>query len=154
MWLPLGYLGLSTGSHGIRTSRANKAVDRNCQLAQSRSRNGRSELTLSFGIAPPGGPSPLTLGRKHQTREPMKKQIIIKWAIHLIGAICTAGTVALLVTFCSEVLFRDRGSLDQSLMTWEDFYGAVITTLLAIGLLLVPLRGFSFSRFGFGWEQP
>lgn len=74
----------------------------------------------------------------------MKKQIVIKWAIHLIGAICTAGTVALLITFCSEVLFRDRGALDQSLMTWEDFYGAVITTLLAIGLLLVPLRGFSF----------
>ncbi|WP_162071474.1 hypothetical protein [Lentimonas sp. CC4] len=70
--------------------------------------------------------------------------MIIRWAIHLSGAVCTAGTVALLITFCSEVLFRDRGVLDQSLMTWEDFYGAVITTLLAIGLLLVPLRGFSF----------
>lgn len=80
-----------------------------------------------------------------KTRESMKKQNIIKWAIHLIGAICSAGTVALLITFCSEVLFRDRGALDQSLMTWEDFYGAVITTLLAIGLLLVPLRGFSFQ---------
>jgi len=29
-------------------------------------------------------------------------------------------------------------------MTWEDFYGAVITTLLAVGLLLVPIRSFSF----------
>jgi len=74
----------------------------------------------------------------------MKKQTIIKWAIHLAGAICTAGTAALLFTFCSEVLFRDRGALDQSLMTWEDFYGAVITTLLAVGLLLVPIRSFSF----------
>jgi hypothetical protein len=74
----------------------------------------------------------------------MNKQTIIKWAIHLLGAICIAGTVALIITFCSEVLFRDRGTLDRSLMTWEDFYGAVITTLLAIGLLLVPIRGFSF----------
>ncbi|MCX6864638.1 MAG: hypothetical protein NTV46_00205 [Verrucomicrobia bacterium] len=74
----------------------------------------------------------------------MKKQMIIKWAFHLVGAVCIAGTVALLFTFCSEVLFRDRGALDQSLMTWEDFYGAVITTLLAIGLLLVPLQSFSF----------
>ena len=74
----------------------------------------------------------------------MKKQTIFKWTIHLLGAISTAGAVALLITFCSEVLFRERGALDQSLMTWEDFYGAVITTLLAIGLLLVPLRGFSF----------
>lgn len=74
----------------------------------------------------------------------MKRQTIIKWAIHLVGATCTAGSIALIITFCSEVLFRDRGALDQSLMTWEDFYGAVITTLLAIGLLLVPIRSFSF----------
>ena len=77
----------------------------------------------------------------------MNKQNLIKWAIHLAGAICVAGAAALLLTFCSEVLFRDRGTLDQSLMTWEDFYGAVITTLLAAGLLLVPLRGFSFRSF-------
>ena len=74
----------------------------------------------------------------------MKKQMIIKWTIHLVGAVCIAGTIALLITFCSEVLFRNRGALDQSLMTWEDFYGAVITGLLAIGLLLVPLQSFSF----------
>lgn len=77
----------------------------------------------------------------------MKKQNIIKWAIHLAGAVCVAGTVTLLLTFCSEVLFRDRGVLDQSLMTWEDFYGAVVTILLAAGILLIPLRGFSFRSF-------
>ena len=75
----------------------------------------------------------------------MNKKIIANWAFHLLGAVCAAGTIALLLTFCSEVLFRDRGALDQSLMTWEDFYGAVITTLLAIGFLFLPFRSFSLS---------
>ena len=74
----------------------------------------------------------------------MSMRNILKWSIHLIGATCAAGTAILLFTFCSEVLFRDRGDLGNSLMTWEDFYGAVLTTLLAIGLLLVPVRSFSF----------
>lgn len=74
----------------------------------------------------------------------MAKQTIIKWAIHLAGAVCAAGSITLFLTFCSEVLFRDRGALDESLMTWEDFYGPVITTLLSVGFLLIPLRGFSF----------
>jgi hypothetical protein len=51
----------------------------------------------------------------------MNKKMITKWAFHLLGAICAAGTIALLLTFCSEALFSDRGELDQSLMTWEDF---------------------------------
>jgi hypothetical protein len=75
----------------------------------------------------------------------MNKKMITKWAFHLLGAVCAAGTIALLLTFCSEALFRDRGELDQSLMTWEDFYGAVITTLIAIGFLFLPFRSFALS---------
>ena len=67
-----------------------------------------------------------------------------------MGAVCLAGTAALLLTFCSEALFRDRGFLDQSLMTWEDFYGPVVTTFLAVGLLCVPFRAFAF-RSGKVW---
>jgi len=74
----------------------------------------------------------------------MPKQAIIKWAIHLVGAVCAAGSIALLFTFCSEVLFRDRGALDKSLMTREDIYGPIITALLAVGFLFVPVSGFSF----------
>ena len=88
--------------------------------------------------------SELYVRQKIEKLDLMRRQKIIKWMIHLLGAISIAGTVALLITFSSEVLFRDRGVLDQSLMTWEDFYGAVITTLLAIGILLVPLRSFFF----------
>ena len=71
--------------------------------------------------------------------------MITKWAFHLLGAACAAGTIALLLALCSEVLFSNRGELDRSLMTWEDFYGAVITTLLAIGFLFLPFRSFSLG---------
>jgi hypothetical protein len=86
-----------------------------------------------------------SLRRSAKKEENMNKEKITKWAFHLLGAVCAAGTITLLLTFCSEVLFRDRGALDQSLMTWEDFYGAVITTLLTIGFLFLPFRSFSLS---------
>ena len=61
----------------------NKAVDRNRQPAQSRSWDGRSKLKLELGAAPPGGPSPLTFGKK----ERMKKKIIAVWICALYFAV-------------------------------------------------------------------
>ena len=75
----------------------------------------------------------------------MKKKIT-KWIIHLTGSICIAGTIVLLITFCSEVLFSSRGELDQTAMTWEDFYGPVLTTLFALGFLFLPFEAFSFRN--------
>ena len=70
---------------------------------------------------------------------------VIRWAIHLVWAACTSGLVALAIMFVSETLTKDRGNLDQSRMTHEDYYGPVITVLLGCGLLAVPIKAFRFA---------
>ncbi len=64
--------------------------------------------------------------------------------VHTIGAICCAGTIALIVMLLSEILWKDRGQLDATLLTREDFYGPIITISLAVCFLCVPFRRFVF----------
>ena len=70
---------------------------------------------------------------------------VLRWGIHLVWAACMSGLVALAIMFVSETLTKDRGNLNQSLMTWEDFYGPVITVLLGCGLLTIPIKAFRFD---------
>jgi hypothetical protein len=70
---------------------------------------------------------------------------VSRWIIHLIWAACTSGLVALAVTFVSEILTMDRGKLNQSRMTHEDFYAPVITVLFGCGLLAIPIKAFRFT---------
>ena len=69
----------------------------------------------------------------------------LRWVIHLIWAGCTSGLVALAIMFVAEILTKDRGNLNQSRMTLEDYYGPVITVLLGCGLLAIPIKAFRFA---------
>jgi capsular polysaccharide biosynthesis protein len=69
----------------------------------------------------------------------------VRWIIHLVWAASTSGLVALAVMFVAEILTKDRGNLNRSLMTWEDVYGPVITVILGCGLLAIPIKAFRFA---------
>ena len=69
----------------------------------------------------------------------------LHWLIHLAWAVCVSGLFTLTLTFVSEILTRDRGNLNGSLLTWEDIYGPLMMVLLVSGLMTIPVRKFSFT---------